>query len=55
MEFREGDIVKVYDEAEDDWFEGTILELYDDEAMVEYETTHWYHVTAVKYSDIKSI
>lgn len=55
MNFNVGDIVKIFDKPEDDWFEGKILELYDDGAWVEYETPHYYHVTVVKYSDIKAI
>lgn len=53
MDFQEGDIVKVYDETEDNWFEGEILEVYDDGAMVEYETEYWWHVKTVKYQYLK--
>lgn len=55
MSFEVGDRVKVFDEHEDDWFEGTITELYDDGAMVDYETKYYWHVTKVEYSKLKAI
>ena len=53
MIFQKGDAVKVYDETEDEWFEGTILEVNDDCIMVEYTTKYWWHVKTVGYSHLR--
>lgn len=55
MNYEVGQIVEIYDEHEDDWFEGKILEPEEDEAWVEYETTHFYRVSIVKYKFIRPV
>ena len=53
MDFHMGEQVEVFDEIEDDWFEGTIVEPYDDGALVEYETSSYWHVKTVKFEHIR--
>ena len=55
MKFQIGDRVKVFDETENDWFEGEIIELYDGEAMVEYETEYYWHVKTVEFENLEVI
>lgn len=55
MGFKIGDRVKVFDETENDWFEGEIIELYDDGVLVEYETEYYWHVKTVEFKYIEAI
>lgn len=53
MDFHMGEEVKIFDEAENEWFDGMIVEPYDDSALVEYETPYYWHVRTVKFEYIR--
>ena len=55
IQYYVGEIVLVFDKLEEDWYEGRITHIENEEIFVEYETTHWYHVDSVERRYLKKV
>lgn len=54
-QFTKGESVLVFDKLEEDWYEGRVIDIKDEEIFVEYESKYYYHAGPIERRYLKKV